>query len=151
MTGRVTYRSPIGDMYYQLNANEELCELSFGTGDRPAQPDPVSNQLDRYFSRNSYKFDLPIRLVGTDFQLEVWNELQKVPFGETRSYADIARRIGKPDAIRAVGTANGANPIAIIIPCHRIIGSNGSLTGYAGGLDNKKKLLDFEAGVISLF
>lgn len=151
MTGRVTYRSPIGDMYYQLNNKDELCALGFGPGDRPSQPDLVSNQLDRYFSRNSYEFDLPIRLVGTDFQLEVWNELQKVPFGETRSYADIARRIGKPDAIRAVGTANGANPIAIIIPCHRIIGSNGSLTGYAGGLDNKKKLLDFEAGVISLF
>lgn len=101
-------------------------------------------QLREYFGGTRTVFDLPFDMEGTPFQQRVWLELLKVPFGKTRSYMDISRALGDPKAIRAVGTANGANKIAIIIPCHRIIGSDGSLTGYAGGLHRKKWLLDFE-------
>ncbi len=104
----------------------------------------VINQLIEYFAGKRKVFDMPFDLEGTPFQLRVWKELLTVPFGKTRSYMDIARALGDPKAIRAVGTANGSNKIAIIIPCHRIIGSDGSLTGYAGGLHRKKWLLDFE-------
>ena len=81
---------------------------------------------------------------GTDFQLSVWNQLREIPYGETRSYAQIAKAIGKPKAVRAVGTANGSNPVAIVVPCHRVIGSSGKLTGYGGGLALKKRLLELE-------
>lgn len=101
-------------------------------------------QLREYFDGKRTTFELPFDLEGTPFQQRVWNELLKVPFGKTRSYMDISRALGDVKAIRAVGTANGANKMAIIIPCHRIIGSDGSLTGYAGGLHRKKWLLDFE-------
>lgn len=101
-------------------------------------------QLREYFDGTRTVFDLPFDMEGTPFQQRVWLELLKVPFGKTRSYMDISRALGDLKAIRAVGTANGANKIAIIIPCHRIIGSDGSLTGYAGGLHRKKWLLDFE-------
>ncbi|MCR9082368.1 MAG: methylated-DNA--[protein]-cysteine S-methyltransferase [Cyclobacteriaceae bacterium] len=101
-------------------------------------------QLECYFSGNRKTFDIPLSLVGTDFQESVWKELMKIPFGETRSYLELSRQLGNPDAIRAVASANGANAISIIIPCHRIIGSDGSLVGYAGGLDAKKKLLRLE-------
>jgi methylated-DNA-[protein]-cysteine S-methyltransferase len=102
------------------------------------------NQLQEYFGGKRRAFDLTFDLEGTPFQQRVWQALLTVPFGKTRSYMDIARALGDPKAIRAVGTANGSNKIAIIIPCHRIIGSDGSLTGYAGGLHRKKWLLDFE-------
>jgi methylated-DNA-[protein]-cysteine S-methyltransferase len=102
------------------------------------------NQLCEYFDEKRTTFDVPFDMEGTPFQQRVWHELLNVPFGKTRSYMDISRALGDPKAIRAVGTANGANKIAIIIPCHRIIGSDGSLTGYAGGLYRKKWLLDFE-------
>jgi len=103
-------------------------------------------QLQEYFDGERTVFDLPIDIQGqgTPFQLAVWNELQKIPYGETCSYGEIARRIGKPGASRAVGMANHENPVAIVIPCHRVVGSDGSLTGYAGGLDIKKKLLELE-------
>ena len=101
-------------------------------------------QLEEYFSGKRTIFELPFDLEGTPFQQRVWQELLKIPFGKTRSYMDIARALGDVKAIRAVGTANGSNRIAIIIPCHRVIGSDGSLTGYAGGLFRKKWLLDFE-------
>jgi methylated-DNA-[protein]-cysteine S-methyltransferase len=101
-------------------------------------------QLREYFDGQRTVFDIPFDMEGTPFQQRVWLELLKVPFGKTRSYMDISRALGDPKAIRAVGTANGANKIAIIIPCHRIIGSDGTLTGYAGGLHRKKWLLDFE-------
>ena len=101
-------------------------------------------QLEEYFAGTRTVFELPFDLEGTPFQQRVWQELLKIPFGKTRSYMDIARALGDVKAIRAVGTANGSNRIAIIIPCHRVIGSDGSLTGYAGGLFRKKWLLDFE-------
>lgn len=110
-----------------------------------------ANQLDEYFDRKRTVFDLPLDLQGTEFQLRVWNELLKIPFGRTITYKELAIKLGNLKAIRAVGTANGANPVSIIVPCHRVIGSDGSLTGYAGGLWRKKWLLDFESQDFSLF
>ena len=104
----------------------------------------VRRQLDEYFAGQREEFDLRLAPRGTPFELSVWEELRRIPFGETRSYADIARALGKPAATRAVGRANGANPIPIVVPCHRVIGSNGSLTGFGGGLDNKVRLLELE-------
>src|SRR5262249_16865741 len=103
------------------------------------------DQLTDYFAGKRWSFDLPLDLQGTDFQIRVWRALLEVPYGETRSYGQIAQSIGAPNAVRAVGAANGANPIAIIGPCHRIIGSSGKLTGYGGGLPVKKMLLELEA------
>lgn len=102
-------------------------------------------QLDAYFSGRRHHFDVPLLPVGTDFQLQVWNELLQIPYGETLSYAALARRIGKPTACRAVGNANNANPLSLFIPCHRVIGSHHTLTGYGGGLDVKQKLLMLES------
>ena len=101
-------------------------------------------QLDEFLAGERENFDLPLAPVGTDFQQSVWQALMKIPYGSTWSYADLAKHLGDPKAVRAVATANGANAIAIIIPCHRVIGSDGSLTGYAGGLPAKKKLLTLE-------
>lgn len=101
-------------------------------------------QLDEYFARKRRTFDVPLLFVGTDFQKTVWNELQAIPFGQTLSYGDMARRIGMPTAVRAVANANGANSISIFAPCHRVIGSDRSLTGYGGGLDAKRYLLALE-------
>ena len=101
-------------------------------------------QLDEYFAGNRKQFDIPIKLDGTDFQINVWKELLKIPYGETCSYLDIAKRIGNPKASRAVGMANNKNKIIIIVPCHRVIGSNKKLVGYACGLEVKEKLLELE-------
>jgi len=101
-------------------------------------------QLSDYFMGKRAKFDLPLAPAGTEFQRAVWQALETIPFGETRSYGDIAAQVGNPKACRAVGMANNRNPIAIIIPCHRVIGRDGSLTGYGGGLDVKQYLLDLE-------
>jgi methylated-DNA-[protein]-cysteine S-methyltransferase len=106
--------------------------------------DLTINQLDEYFNRKRQKFDIPLDIEGTEFQKRVWHELSNIPFGKTKSYMDIAKALGDVKAIRAVGLANGSNKIAIIIPCHRIIGSDGSLVGYAAGIQRKKWLLDFE-------
>lgn len=103
-------------------------------------------QLQEYFQGKRQTFDVPLSLHGTPFQVKVWKALQAIPFGETRSYRDIARAVGQPKAVRAIGAANNKNPIPIIIPCHRVIGSNGSLVGYGGGLDKKEWLLEFERG-----
>ena len=112
-------------------------------------------QLDAYFAGELMDFDLDLDLVGTEFQRRVWEALTTIPYGETRSYGQIALQIGSPGASRAVGLANGHNPIGIIVPCHRVIGANGNLTGYGGGLDRKKSLLDMEknrvAPVATLF
>jgi methylated-DNA-[protein]-cysteine S-methyltransferase len=102
------------------------------------------NQLEEYFEGKRTHFDLPLKMVGTSFQMSVWQELAKVPFGKTHSYQEMARRINRAKAYRAVGTANGKNPYSIILPCHRIIAADGTLGGYAGGLNIKRKLLDFE-------
>lgn len=106
--------------------------------------DDARIQLEQYFAGERQQFDLKLAPNGTSFQLEVLRALQKIPYGETRSYGDIAAQIGKPRAVRAVGAANGRNPIPIIIPCHRVIGANGSLTGFGGGLDTKRYLLELE-------
>ncbi len=105
----------------------------------------TERQLNDYFAGNLEKFSLKLDFVGTEFQKKVWQALLTIPFGETRSYAQIAKQIGKPKAVRAVGAANGKNPISIIAPCHRVIGSNGKLTGFAGGLEAKAYLLGIEA------
>ncbi len=101
-------------------------------------------QLNAYFSGKLKAFDLPLKMNGTSFQKKVWEALKTIPYGETRSYGDIARQMGYPNAFRAVGMANHNNPIAIVVPCHRVIGSDGSLTGYAGGLSVKQQLLELE-------
>lgn len=101
-------------------------------------------QLEEYFCGSRRKFDLPIEMHGTDFQLKVWKTLCDIPYGETRSYKDIAQNIGNPKAVRAVGGANNKNKLMIIVPCHRVIGVNGNLIGYAGGIDIKEKLLKIE-------
>jgi methylated-DNA-[protein]-cysteine S-methyltransferase len=102
-------------------------------------------QLEEYFAGTRKVFDLPLQLSGTDFQVQVLRELQQIPYGQTVSYGEIAKRIGRPKAMRAVGAANGRNPLPIIIPCHRVIGSSGDLTGFGGGLDTKEALLRLEA------
>lgn len=105
-------------------------------------------QLEEYFAHKRKVFDIPLLMLGTDFQKSVWDGLIKIPYSETASYLNLAKNIGNEKAVRAVASANGANAISILIPCHRIIGSDGSLTGYAGGLDVKKKLLDIESNFI---
>ncbi len=109
----------------------------------------VAKQLREYFDGKRRDFDIPLDVEGTEFQMKVWDALCKIPFGRTASYADIARKIGNPKAMRAVGLANGRNPVSIVVPCHRVIGADGSLTGYGGGLDRKKVLLDLESRVLA--
>ena len=104
----------------------------------------IFTQLREYFNRQRKEFKLPLELLGTEFQKKVWDELKKIPYGETISYGELANRLGDKNLMRAVAAANGANPLPIIIPCHRVIGANGSLTGYGGGLDVKQKLLELE-------
>ena len=146
--------SPLGPL--ALIAEEDaLVAIDFGTptgttrGTAAAERvlDEAARQLDAYFAGELREFDLPLRPHGTAFQTDVWKALREIPYGETRSYADIARRIGRPTAVRAVGAANGRNPLAIVVPCHRVIGADGSLTGYAGGLELKRALLELEARV----
>ena len=143
------YKSDLG--YIRIECNEDsLTGVSiereeFETTEEISDIlDKAYNQIKEYFQRKRKKFDLKIYFEGTEFQKKVWNELCNIPFGETISYKQLANRIGNPKACRAVGGANNKNPIGIVIPCHRVIGSNGDLVGYAGGLDLKKWLLDFE-------
>src|ERR1700676_103809 len=105
------------------------------------------NELEEYFAGKRREFTFPLDLRGTDFQLACWRALLAIPYGETRSYADIARAVGKPNAFRAVGMANNRNPVAIVVPCHRVIASDGTLCGYGGGLDLKRKLLELEGAL----
>lgn len=148
------YESPVGSL---LLAGDgiELSLISFPEGKAARRPEPdwlrrndafknVKNQLRAYFAGDLTEFDLPLAPQGTDFQLQVWEALKTIPYGETRSYGDIAAQIGRPDASRAVGAANGQNPIPIVIPCHRVIGRDGSLTGFGGGLVCKQHLLALE-------
>ena len=144
----VYYESPIGFLEVQTTEGG-LRAVSFTLEKIVVEKENIYNQLavkqlDEYFKNERTEFDIPLDLEGTDFQLRVWRELSKIPFGKTKSYMDIAKALGDPKAIRAVGTSNGRNKISIIIPCHRVIGSDGSLTGYAGGMERKKWLLDFE-------
>jgi methylated-DNA-[protein]-cysteine S-methyltransferase len=146
--------SPVGPLL--LVADEKgLRRLEFVKGRAPVRLDPAWSedaaplqeairQLRAYFAGKLEKFDIPLVPEGTAFQLQVWKRLCEIPYGETISYGELARRVGNPKASRAVGLANGSNPIAIVIPCHRVIGSNGKLTGYGGGLPLKEKLLALE-------
>ncbi|WP_405775278.1 methylated-DNA--[protein]-cysteine S-methyltransferase [Streptomyces sp. NBC_00859] len=114
------------------------------------EPDPrpfrrAEEELTAYFDGGLTEFTVPLHLAGTPFQRGVWQQLRLIPYGETRSYGDLAARLGKPGASRAVGLANGKNPVGIIVPCHRVVGSTGGLTGYGGGLDRKQRLLAFES------
>ncbi len=113
-----------------------------------AQNSAAASELDAYFSGQLHQFRVSLDLRGTLFQRQVWEKLRDIPYGETRSYGDIARALGRPTAVRAVGGANGSNPISIIVPCHRVIGANGTLVGYGGGLDRKQVLLDLEAAAL---
>ncbi|WP_128379929.1 methylated-DNA--[protein]-cysteine S-methyltransferase [Streptomyces cavernae] len=117
-------------------------------GDRDDTPfAETTAQLRSYFAGELVEFTVPLGMIGTPFQRSVWEQLRRIPYGETRSYGELARALGNPGASRAVGLANGRNPIGIIVPCHRVVGADGSLTGYGGGLDRKQRLLDFERGL----
>ncbi|MEU7043496.1 methylated-DNA--[protein]-cysteine S-methyltransferase [Streptomyces varsoviensis] len=131
---------------YMTDQRHRPPEETFGDPDDTPFAEVV-RQLTGYFTGEITEFELPLDLDGTPFQRRVWSELQRIPYGETISYGQLADRIDAPGASRAVGLANGKNPIGIIVPCHRVVGSTGSLTGYGGGLDRKRRLLDFERGV----
>lgn len=120
-------------------------EEETGTGENDAVLDAAQRQLEEYFCGRRRQFDLPLRMEGTPFQQEVWRALTEIPYGEVVTYGEIARRIGRPRACRAVGMANHNNPISIIVPCHRVIGASGALTGYGGGLNVKEMLLELES------
>ncbi|MEV8532558.1 methylated-DNA--[protein]-cysteine S-methyltransferase [Streptomyces sp. NPDC051211] len=137
---------------YMTGQRHRPPEESFGERvDATEEPFPeVVRQLAAYFAGELTEFDVPVRLEGTEFQRSVWAQLVCIPYGETWSYGELAGRLGKPNASRAVGLANGKNPIGIIVPCHRVIGASGSMTGYGGGVDRKERLLAFEAGARTL-
>lgn len=136
------------------DANRFESHLSRLDAERDRSPNPgsltlasrMAGELERYFQRELQRFKTPIRLAGTPFERAVWEELLRIPFGETLSYAALAHRVGDPKATRAVGRANGANPLAIVVPCHRVVETGGGLGGYGGGLDRKRFLLDLESG-----
>ena len=149
--------SPIGELLL-FGGERGLSRIQFPGSRRCAKPDAAAvedaaafkdatEQLDAWFAGELRLFDLSLDADGTDFQCDVWTALRAIPFGETVSYAELALRIGRPTASRAVGAANGANPLPIVVPCHRVIGADGSLTGFAGGVETKRWLLAHEAGV----
>lgn len=152
--------SPIGDVRVAWS-DDGLVEVSLGSQVREIPVDArwrfdaglrcdATEQLRAYFARRLWRFDLPLVLNGTEFQCRVWRALAEIPYGQTVSYGELAAAVGAPRAVRAVGSANGKNPMAIVLPCHRVIGSDGRLRGYAGGLDIKAALLDLERGVTPL-
>jgi methylated-DNA-[protein]-cysteine S-methyltransferase len=147
--------TPVGDLLL-AGDDDALSLVGFPKGKMRHDPESdwifnekpfaaARQQLEEYFAGERKDFDLSLHLSGTEFQISVLEELQRIPYGETTSYGDIAERIGRPKAMRAVGAANGRNPIPVIIPCHRVIGSGGDLTGFGGGLDTKEALLRLEA------
>lgn len=143
---RSVMQSPVGAVTV-FSDGEAITEIRFGDfgGDEPdAVITQAIKQLGEYFEGKRKSFELPLKPCGTPFQKSVWSALRDIPYGETRNYGDIAKSVGNEKACRAVGMANNKNPIAIVIPCHRVIGADGSLTGYAAGLDIKKYLLDME-------
>lgn len=154
-----TIPSPVGPLHLVADGDGALTHLLFDDERWPtpdARPAPraapfreVRTQLEQYFAGERRAFDLPLAPRGTPFQLAAWAALRDIPHGRTRSYAQQAAAIGRPAAVRAVGAANGRNPIAVVVPCHRVVGADGGLTGYGGGVDRKRVLLDLERG--SLF
>ena len=152
--------TPIGELLL-AGSDEALSLIGFPKGSMRRDPEPdwifkekpfeeARRQLREYFDGERKEFQLPLSLAGTEFQLSVWHKLQEIPYGKTVSYGDVAKSIDKPKAVRAVGAANCRNPIPIIVPCHRVIGSHGDLTGFGGGLDTKEALLRLEAENTSL-
>jgi methylated-DNA-[protein]-cysteine S-methyltransferase len=155
-----TVKSPIGKLLL-VGDGESLQGLYMQDAPRPRKIDPswehsaepfadVEAQLDEYFTGRRSEFDVRLALHGNPFQLRVWDELRRIPCGTTTSYGELARRIGNPEGARAVGLANGQNPVSVIVPCHRVIGADGKLVGYGGGLERKRLLLELEAGVMQL-
>jgi methylated-DNA-[protein]-cysteine S-methyltransferase len=151
----ITVATPVGP--FVVDADDDGITFISLDGAAPAQPnvettasrahlDVARRQLDEYFAGARDTFDLPLALRGTPFQVKVWHALCDIPYGETISYGELAHRVGAPGAARAVGLANGRNPVPVVVPCHRVIGANGTLTGYGGGLDRKRWLLEHEAG-----
>jgi methylated-DNA-[protein]-cysteine S-methyltransferase len=150
-----TLDSPIGELTLvsdgealtglYMDAQRHRPELPTATAADDAVLAATRRQLGEYFAGERREFDLPLRPAGTAFQREVWDALREIPYGETAGYGELAQRLGRPGAARAVGLANGRNPIAIVLPCHRVIGAAGALTGYGGGLERKRYLLDLEA------
>lgn len=150
MTYYTSIESPIGELLLTSDG-ERLTSIVMAPAvpapDWHADPDPLRaamEQLEEYFARERTHFDVALAPAGTPFQLRVWSALSEIPYGETISYGELARRIDNPRAVRAVGRANGANPIPIVVPCHRVIAANGTLHGYGGGVDRKAKLLALE-------
>jgi methylated-DNA-[protein]-cysteine S-methyltransferase len=147
MTFSTMFHSPVGPFVLEGD-DSRLTRLGFGEPvSRQGDAESVASaaiQLEEYFAGDRTEFDLDLELDGTPFERRVWEEVRAIPYGETATYAEIAERIGSPKACRAVGRANGRNPIAVIVPCHRVIGSDGTLTGYAGGIELKRTLLDLE-------
>jgi methylated-DNA-[protein]-cysteine S-methyltransferase len=151
---RTTIDSPIGPLTLTADGDELVGVFMEDQRHRPAFPEPDSaktevlaqaeRQLAEYFDGGRTTFELPLKMIGSPFQRRVWSALLEIPYGETASYGEIALRIGQPTAARAVGLANGRNPIAIVVPCHRVIGASGALTGYGGGLPRKQQLLALE-------
>jgi methylated-DNA-[protein]-cysteine S-methyltransferase len=151
-----TIESPVGELLL-VGDGERLLGLHMQAGRRPGHVPPDSRaasepfaaareQLGEYFAGERTEFDLPLAPVGTAFQQEVWSALREIPYAQTASYGELAEGIGRPGASRAVGMANGRNPISIVVPCHRVIGASGDLTGYAGGVERKRFLLELERG-----
>jgi len=148
----MTIETQFGPIQAAINADGALTELKFGpangnggNGNGAGNP-AVIQQLNEFFAGKRKTFDLSMAPEGSDFQKQVWAELTRIPYGETISYAELAKRLGRNGAARAVGRANATNPIAVVVPCHRVIGADGSLTGYAYGVELKRSLLDFERG-----
>ena len=153
MTSYAIYEGPEGPLLIAVDEDGRVVRLHFVDGPLPITDDwhqdadalkPVSRQLDEYFAGERTEFDLELAPEGTPFQLDVWHQLTRIPYGETISYGELAKRVDRPGAARAVGAANGRNPIAIIVPCHRVIGADGSLTGFGGGIPWKRWLLNRE-------
>ncbi|MEV1019360.1 methylated-DNA--[protein]-cysteine S-methyltransferase [Streptomyces sp. NPDC050264] len=145
--GRLTLVATDGALsgLYMTEQRHRPAEEAFG--ERDERPFGAAiDQLEAYFQGELKEFDLPLALHGTPFQRSVWQQLRQIPYGETRTYGELAAALGNPAASRAVGLANGKNPVGVIVPCHRVIGASGSLTGYGGGLERKQRLLDFERG-----
>ncbi|MDO4300124.1 MAG: methylated-DNA--[protein]-cysteine S-methyltransferase [Clostridia bacterium] len=148
MINRYKYSLPIGFIEIVDNGSEitgiHITDNCNNDGVNSELSERAYTELNEYFEGKRKSFDLPIKAEGTEFQINVWKELTEIPYGETISYGELARRIGNPKASRAVGGANNKNPIIIVIPCHRVIGANGSLVGYGGGIEVKRYLLDLE-------
>lgn len=154
MKGCAYYASPVGELLIE-SQDEKILSVNFLKKQKEQEhktsaTDQCIRELEEYFYEGRKFFNVELNLSGSAFQLKVWNELLNIPCGRTASYLDIATRIGDPGSFRAVGLANGQNPVAIIVPCHRVIGNNGDLTGYGGGLDKKEWLLQHEGALSQL-